>query len=450
MSNMDRMENSSLEQTLEFRPKTQGRMQPGSLASLPRIAQRLRPLLFAFCIASLPGSAGAEVLRVLTSLPPATTDPIVQAFRDERPGIEVLVLNKNTVASVEELLRGNSRSFDVFWASAPEAFEILSRADGFLASEACDASGPSGYAPFAISSIGWTVRADGALAIPARWDDLLESNYEGQIGMAPPSRSGTSHMLVERFLQVRGWNDGWAFLLSLSRNLSTVTSRSFAVTDGVRSGRFGVGLTIDFLAGTSQPELVFHYGTPAMLFPAQIGVLTGAADPALACAFVSLVVGDEGQRLLLEPEIGRIPASDTIRQEAGDLIPQEITTALRSRWLDYNAGLASDRFWAVNVLFDLAITDRLDERRVLWGRLDALRGVAPDLELDQIARQLVRLPITESEVLNLDQGPAVSRVMELTDLPGPQRAVIRNWEERISGQLAAVDGAISAMEGRGK
>jgi hypothetical protein len=207
-------------------------------------------------------------------------------------------------------------------------------------------------------------------------------------------------------------------------------------------------MTIDFLAGTSQPELVFHYGTPAMLFPAQIGILTGAGDAELACAFVSLVVGDEGQRLLLEPEIGRIPASAAIRQEAGAHIPHEITTALRSRWLEYNAGLASDRFWAVNILFDLAITDRLDERRALWARLDALWGIAPELEVDRIENQLVRLPITEGEVLTLDRGPAVNRVMELTDMPAPQRAVIQNWKERIAGQLAAVDGAIAAMEAR--
>lgn len=392
--------------------------------------------------------AAADVLRILTSLPPATTDPFVEAFRADRPGVEVLVLNKNTVSSVEELIRGNPRAFDVFWASSPEAFEILARQGRFDTDGGCAAAGSSGHAPFALSSIGWTLHVDGALSAPETWDELLGPDYEGQIGMAPPSRSGTSHMLVERFLQVRGWTEGWGFLLGLARNLSTVTSRSFAVTDGVRSGRFGLGLTIDFLAGSAQPELAFHYGTPAVLFPAQIGVLEGAGDAALGCAFLSLVTGEDGQRLLLQPGIGRIPASDRIRQEAGDLIPPEITTALRSRWLDYNAGLASDRFWAVNILFDLAITDRLDERRALWARLDALRGVAPYPELDLIARQLLRLPVTESEVLNLDSGPAVNRVMELTDLPEAQRRVIRNWEERIIGQFAAIDGALGAIEER--
>ncbi|WP_323020771.1 ABC transporter substrate-binding protein [Pararhodobacter sp.] len=413
----------------------------------PRFRLRLAGLGAALLALAAP-PAGAEVLRILTSLPPATTAPLVEAFRAHHPGTEVLVLNKNTVAAVEELLRGNARAFDVFFASSPEAFEILSRDGRFAGDGSCAAAGQAGYAPFAISSIGWTLRRDGGQRVPRSWEELLDRRYEGQIGMAPPSRSGTSHMLVERFLQVRGWNDGWGFLLRLARNLATVTSRSFAVTDGVRSGRFDIGLTIDFLAGSSQPELMFHYGTPAVLFPAQIGVLAGAGDPGMGCAFLTLVTGDEGQRLMLTPGIGRIPASAPVREEAGALIPSEITTALRSRWLDYNAGLASDRFWAVNVLFDLAITDRLETRRLLWSRLEALRGRGDGHALDLLARQLSRLPVSESEVLNLDRGPAVSRVMELTDLPAAQRALIRNWDERIAGQLAAIDGALTALEGR--
>jgi hypothetical protein len=46
------------------------------------------------------------------------------------------------------------------------------------------------------------------------------------------------------------------------------------VIDGVKSGRFDIGLTIDFLAG-SEPDLEFRYGQPVMIFPAQIGRLAG-------------------------------------------------------------------------------------------------------------------------------------------------------------------------------
>ena len=67
--------------------------------------------------------------------------------------------------------------------------------------------------------------------------------------MVRPGKTGSSHLMVEQLLQTRGWNEGWAFILSLAGNLSRdLTARSFGVTDGVAQGRFEIGLTIDFLA----------------------------------------------------------------------------------------------------------------------------------------------------------------------------------------------------------
>lgn len=393
--------------------------------------------------------ARAEVLRILTSMPPAMTDPYVARIKAQIPELDVLVLNKNTVSAVEELLRGNDRAFDIFWASAPESFELLARRGRFAHESGCTAIPAEGYGPFALSSIGWTLRRDGPRA-PQDWDDLLAPQWRGQIGMAPPSRSGTAHMTVERFLQVRGWNDGWRYFLALTENLATITSRSFGVTDGIRSGRFDIGLTIDFLAGTAEPELQFHYGTPAILFPAQIGLLAGAGNPLGGCAFIAAVTDDAGQRLLLQPGIGRIPISPRVREAAGDLIPPEIRAAVRSQWLRYNAGLASERYWAVNVIFDLAITDRLDRRRALWTRLHALESRAPAAETAAIRRAMQSIPISELEVRTAGGTSFANRVMELTDLPTPQRDLVRAWQARIDRQLAEIELALSGLEQRGR
>lgn len=409
------------------------------------LAAALTACVWALIVVAAP--ARAEVLRILTSMPPAMTDPYVARMKARAPGLDVLVLNKNTVSAVEELLRGNDRAFDVFWASAPEAFELLARQGRFAADSGCTGIPTEGYGPFALSSIGWTLRRDGPNP-PQDWDDLLNPVWRGQIGMAPPSRSGTAHMTVERFLQVRGWYDGWGFFLALTENLATVTSRSFGVTDGIRSGRFGIGLTIDFLAGTAEPELQFHYGTPAILFPAQIGLLAGAGNPGAGCAFIASVTDDDGQRLLLEPGIGRIPISPRVREAAGDLIPSEIRAAVRSQWLRYNAGLASERYWAVNVIFDLAITERLDRRRSLWSRLHALEARGPRAETAAIRRMMQSIPISEHEVRMAEGTSFANRVMELTDLPTPQRTLLRDWENRIERQLATIDIALSGLEKR--
>ncbi|WP_305801127.1 hypothetical protein, partial [Thiolapillus sp.] len=65
-------------------------------------------------------------LVVVTSYPPDTTTTFKKAFEKKYPGIKVEMLKKKTTAGVKYLQEtaGNNTS-DLFWASAPDAFEIL-------------------------------------------------------------------------------------------------------------------------------------------------------------------------------------------------------------------------------------------------------------------------------------------------------------------------------------
>ena len=71
----------------------------------------------------------AGTVTVVTSFPKELTQAYKTAFEKANPGIKLEVLNKNTVqgiAYVRELPVGQRP--DVFWASAPDAFEVLSSA----------------------------------------------------------------------------------------------------------------------------------------------------------------------------------------------------------------------------------------------------------------------------------------------------------------------------------
>ena len=65
-------------------------------------------------------------VTVVTSFSKDVTDPFKKSFEKAYPGATLEVQNRNTNAGVKfvEETKGNNQ-VDVFWASAPDAFEVL-------------------------------------------------------------------------------------------------------------------------------------------------------------------------------------------------------------------------------------------------------------------------------------------------------------------------------------
>ncbi|WP_201524742.1 extracellular solute-binding protein, partial [Bordetella pseudohinzii] len=83
-------------------------------------------LAAALLAAATPALAGT--VTVITSFPKDLTQVYKTAFEKAHPGITLEILNKNTVsgiAFVRETPAGQRP--EVFWASAPDAFEVLAR-----------------------------------------------------------------------------------------------------------------------------------------------------------------------------------------------------------------------------------------------------------------------------------------------------------------------------------
>ncbi len=77
-------------------------------------------------LASGAGLAQTGKVTVVTSFSKDVTDPIKKAFEKAVPGATLEVQNRNTNAGVKfiEETKGNNQ-VDLFWASAPDAFEVL-------------------------------------------------------------------------------------------------------------------------------------------------------------------------------------------------------------------------------------------------------------------------------------------------------------------------------------
>lgn len=381
-------------------------------ASVSRIALAL--------LSAVSLQAQAAQITIITSFPKEITSTYKSAFERAHPDVKVEILNKNTnaaLAYVRETAAGQRP--DVFWASAPDAFEVLKR-DKLLAKLGPDVGNPTvpdkvGSYPIndpegyykgqALAGYGimWNTRYLQAhkLPAPAEWSDLARGVYFGHVAMSSPSRSGTTHLTVETILQGEGWEQGWSQMLQIAGNCAAITERSFGVPDGVNNGQFGLGLVIDFfgLAGKySGFPVEFAYPRTTAIIPANIGIVEGARNGAGAKAFVNFTLSQEGQQLLLEPKISRLPVLP-YAYLSGKLpsdYPNVFDIARRSK-VHFDSDLSESRYHVVSSLFDQTVTFRLKElqaaTRAIHEAEKTLGARAKDSTLLKQARALAFTPL---------------------------------------------------------
>jgi phosphoglycerate transport regulatory protein PgtC len=367
----------------------------------------------------------AGTVTVITSFPKELTQIYKSAFEKANPDIKIEILNKNTVQGisyVRELPVGQRP--DVFWASAPDAFEVMSGLKllepiGDLANKATPAkvgaypiNAPDNmYLGQALAGYGlmWNTRYMAANKVPApkQWADLIKPEYFGHVAMSSPSRSGTTHLTVETLLQGEGWEKGWRQLLQISGNSAAITERSFGVPDGVNNGQFGIGLVIDFfgLAGKySGFPVEFIYPDVTAVVPANIALVAGSKNAAEARKFISYTVSQQGQELLYNPKISRLPIlpPEAMGGKTPAGYPNPFEIAKRAK-VQFNSDLSEARYNVVSALFDQTITFRLKELQAATKAIHAAEAAlakkpnASAADLIKQAREAAFSPVVNAQ-----------------------------------------------------
>ena len=167
-------------------------------------------------------------------------------------------------------------------------------------------------------------------------------------------------------LQGDGWVEGWRLWKEIAGNFKTVTERSFGVPDGVNTGQFGLGIVIDFFGLSSQASgfpVEFLYPPLTTLVPANIAIVKGAPHPEAAAAFIEFLLSPEGQQVLLDPKIRRLPVNPATYAKAPKDFPNPFKDKSIGAAVKFDLGLSKSRYNVVNSLFDVMITYRLDDLR---------------------------------------------------------------------------------------
>jgi ABC-type Fe3+ transport system substrate-binding protein len=428
--------------------------------------------VLAVCLWVRPGVAlaadGRVSVQIITSYAQFFYEPFRVAFERKEPRFRLRIVNRNTAAAMMQVATGHFRDADVFWASSPDAFETL-KAQGLLApldlrvdTRERDVGGyplddPDGtYRGFAIAGYGmvWNAGklAQAGVPAPGAIADLADPRYRGLVAMSSPSRSGTTHLMVETVLQRYGWERGWALWRRIAGNLATITARSFTVTNGVADGRFGVGLSVDpkrRAAGAA--ALDYAYPDENVFLPASIALLKGAREPDGGRAFIAYVLSPEGQALLAHPDIRRQPLS---RETGRQVSPQDdLFAAAQARaQARFDATLSGRRYELVNILFDELITERLARLQRFWRRMDRLRALSGDApaaqaSLREIEEVALRLP---DPIAAFDRSPpsvALRRLPRGAPPDADQAALMESVRQAAETSLAAAERAQEAALG---
>ena len=407
-------------------------------------------------------AVAAEKLVIVTSYPPDTTVTVGKAFT-KATGIKVEMLKKKTTAGIKYLqATAANNTSDMFWASAPDAFEVLKGA-GLLQKYTVKVKGipekvgafpindPEGYYKgFAASGYGimWNTRYLKAkkLPVPNSWADLEKPIYHGHVGMSAPSRSGTTHLTVETLLQGEGWEKGWARWKDIAGNFKTVTARSFGVPDGVNSGQFGVGVVIDFFGLSSKASgfpVDFVYPKMTTLVPANIAIVKNAPNPGLAGQFIEFLLSPEGQEVLLDPKIRRLPVNPATYAKAPKGFPNPFKDKSIGSAVKFDLQLSKSRYNIINSLFDVMITYRLDDLRAATKAIQTAeaksKGNAGAMKLIKQAQALVsKVPITAAKASEKDFNSVFKkkRKKATTKVTGRQAEFEQAWDTEIKANYA--------------
>jgi len=146
---------------------------------------------------------------------------------------------------------------------------------------------------------------------PTTYEDLLDSQWEGEIIAPHPAASGTAYAFVTTILQMyqeEGETDiesegGWDYLGKLIPNVADWTSSGSTPSKLVARGEYPVGISfydrVYRLANEGYPIKAI-YPDPIYAEPSCTAVVAGAPHPEGAEAFVNFMLSKEAQELAKE------------------------------------------------------------------------------------------------------------------------------------------------------
>ena len=223
--------------------------------------------------------------------------------------------------------------------------------------------------------------------------------------------------------------------------MKTITERSFGVPDGVNSGQFGIGIGIDFFGLSSKASgfpVDFVYPGVTTLVPANIAIVKNAPHRETAADFIEFLLSDEGQALLLDPRIMRLPVNPKAYAKAPANFPNPFKDNSIGSGVKFDLALSKSRYNVVNSLFDVMITYRLDDLRTAVKAIQGNNNPTAQKLIAQAKDLVNAVPIDAAKASDeaFNSIFKKKRKKASTKVTGRQAEIEQQWDEMIKANYA--------------
>jgi ABC-type Fe3+ transport system substrate-binding protein len=345
---------------------------------------------------------------VMTSYPEEMVTLFKTSFEKTHPGIQIDILRRHSGEALAELGKTDQQNVDVYWAPAQRNFIALAKAGAFHHLDIPLGGLPIGVGGFAISDpaafyaaseiagYGFAVNPkrlqEKGLPQPADWTDLTDPKWKDEIAFPLPSKVGFAPLMIDIVLQGYGWEKGWSILQAIGSNAQLLDVQGRNISADVAAGRASVGLSIDFIAKAAIAKgapMQFVYPGLTGYSPAHIAIMKNAPHLDNAQTFVGFVLSSDGQRLLFDPSISKLPVRPSVYAGKPDGYFNPFTADVPIPFV-FNAERALARQGLNNALFDVLITNTQIQMREVMEKVseaERLANASSDATLKDKARQ---------------------------------------------------------------
>ena len=189
----------------------------------------------------------------------------------------------------------------------------------------------------------------------------------------------------------------------------------------------------------------FIYPPVTTLVPANIAIVKNAPHPKAAAAFIEFLLSPEGQEVLLDKKIRRLPVNPATYAKAPADFPNPFKDKSIGAAVKFDLQLSKNRYNVINSLFDVMVTYRLSDLRAATkaiqtaeAQMSGKKNMAAKKLIDEAKALVAKVPITAGQASKKEFNAIFKkkRKKATTKVTGRQAEIEREWDAQVKANYA--------------